>query len=117
MIDCCFLDLGFKGTPFTWCNVRPGEANVRIRLDRALATAEWRLLFPQAQRRFSMILGQITALLSETRLKLLSEFSFISNLRVDGDSMINVLILSAIMDRGRGGSRFQDPECLLFDLS
>ncbi|KAK2995436.1 hypothetical protein RJ640_029068 [Escallonia rubra] len=47
--DCCFLDLGFKGTPFTWCNVRPGEANVRIRLDRALATAEWRLLFPQAQ--------------------------------------------------------------------
>lgn len=64
-----------------------------------------------------MILGQITALLSETRLKLLSEFSLISNLRVDGDSMINVLILSAIMDRGRGGSSFQDPECLLFDLS
>lgn len=60
-----------------------------------------------------MILGQITALLSETRLKLLSEFSLISNLRVDGDSMINVLILSL----RRGGSRFQDPECLLFDLS
>lgn len=25
------------------------QMNVRIRLDRALATAEWRLLFPQAQ--------------------------------------------------------------------
>lgn len=60
-----------------------------------------------------MILGQITALLSERRLKLLSEFSLISNWRVDGDSMINVLILSL----RRGGSSFQDPECLLFDLS
>ncbi|CAL0321427.1 unnamed protein product [Lupinus luteus] len=75
---------GFKGTPFTQYNVRPGEANVRIRLDRALPMAEWRLLFPQAQRKFSMILGQITALLSERRL----------------------IILSAIMDRGHGGSSF-----------
>ena len=38
-------DLGFKGYPYTWNNKRPGEANTRIRLDRAVATREWKEKF------------------------------------------------------------------------
>ena len=38
-LDLCQLeDLGFKGYPFTWNNKRPGAANTKIRLDRAVAT-------------------------------------------------------------------------------
>ena len=40
--ECQLEDLGFKGYPYTWSNKRPGEANTRIRLDRAVATREWR---------------------------------------------------------------------------
>ena len=33
-IDFCgFKDLGFNGFPFTWCNRRPGDQNVWVRLD------------------------------------------------------------------------------------
>ena len=45
-LDLCQLeDLGFKGYPFTWNNKRPGEANTKIKLDRAVATKGWREKF------------------------------------------------------------------------
>jgi hypothetical protein len=39
------VDLGFKGLLYTYDNKRSGRANVRVRLDRVAATAEWRDLF------------------------------------------------------------------------
>ena len=46
-LDFCGLkDLGFNGFPFTWCNRRPGDQNVWIRLDRGIATVDWILRFP-----------------------------------------------------------------------
>ncbi|KAG5532409.1 hypothetical protein RHGRI_026893 [Rhododendron griersonianum] len=47
--DCEFMDLEFKGPNYTWSNNQDGEDNIRSRLDRALATVEWRNLFPLAQ--------------------------------------------------------------------
>ncbi|XP_058185177.1 uncharacterized protein LOC131302517 [Rhododendron vialii] len=47
--DCEFMDLEFKGPSYTWSNNQEGENNIRIRLDHALATVEWRNLFPLAQ--------------------------------------------------------------------
>ena len=48
-IDYCgFIDLGFVGEPFTWCNNRLGSATIWERLDRGLATAEWLSMFPNA---------------------------------------------------------------------
>lgn len=48
-IDFCgFIDLGFVGEPFTWCNNRLGSATIWERLDRGLATAEWISMFPNA---------------------------------------------------------------------
>ena len=43
---CGFRDLGFVGSPFTWCNNRPDEGVTWIRLDRGVATPEWSQLFP-----------------------------------------------------------------------
>ena len=43
--ECQLEDLGFKGYPYTWNYKRPGESNTRIRLDRAIATREWREKF------------------------------------------------------------------------
>ncbi|KAK9991581.1 hypothetical protein SO802_026566 [Lithocarpus litseifolius] len=39
--SCQLMDLGYKGYPFTWNNRRPGEANTKIRLDRAVANKDW----------------------------------------------------------------------------
>ena len=47
--DCLFKDLGFNGFPFTWCNHRPGDQNVWVRLDRGVATIEWILRFPSSR--------------------------------------------------------------------
>ncbi|KAL8491099.1 hypothetical protein ACS0TY_022939 [Phlomoides rotata] len=38
-------DLGFSGYNFTWSNGRVGDANIQVRLDRALANSDWRSLF------------------------------------------------------------------------
>ncbi|KAM0834414.1 hypothetical protein ACQ4PT_063618 [Festuca glaucescens] len=46
---CNLVDLGFKGLPYTYDNKRRGRANVRVRLDRAVATSEWRDLFSAAR--------------------------------------------------------------------
>ena len=39
--SCQLEDLGYKGYPFTWTNKRPGDANTKLRLDRAVATKGW----------------------------------------------------------------------------
>ena len=43
---CGLKDLGYTGLPFTWCNMRFDGSLVWVRLDRALATADWILKFP-----------------------------------------------------------------------
>ncbi|KAL5709867.1 hypothetical protein ACHQM5_020501 [Ranunculus cassubicifolius] len=46
------IDLGFDGVPFTWCNNQFGNNGIHLqrqRLDRALASCDWRTLFPNAR--------------------------------------------------------------------
>ena len=45
---CGLTDLGFSGHPFTYDNRRSGRANVQVRLDRAVASNDWRDMFMQA---------------------------------------------------------------------
>ena len=41
-LESCQLEyLSYKGYPFTWTNKRPGDANTKLRLDRAVATKGW----------------------------------------------------------------------------
>lgn len=47
--DCELMDLEFKGPAYTWSNNQGGSNNIRERLDRAVASVEWRSLFPLAQ--------------------------------------------------------------------
>lgn len=42
------VDLGFNRKSFTWCNKRIGEANIWERLDRVIASLEWRIRFDRA---------------------------------------------------------------------
>jgi hypothetical protein len=49
--DCDLVDLGFTGLPFTYDNGRRGAANVKVRLDRAVADTGWRDLFGEASLR------------------------------------------------------------------
>ena len=48
LLHCGLVDLGFRGYRFTWRNGRNGAAFVEERLDRFVATIEWRELFPKA---------------------------------------------------------------------
>ena len=49
-IDHCGLcDLGFIGSKFTWLYQTTSGVQIRERLDRALATLEWRSLYPTAK--------------------------------------------------------------------
>uniref|UniRef100_A0A453S201 Endonuclease/exonuclease/phosphatase domain-containing protein n=2 Tax=Aegilops tauschii subsp. strangulata TaxID=200361 RepID=A0A453S201_AEGTS len=45
---CELVDLGFTGLPFTYDNKRGRSANVKVRLDQAVATNGWRNLFAYA---------------------------------------------------------------------
>jgi hypothetical protein len=47
--DCGFVDLGYIGSPFTWCNNRFSGATVWERLDRVVASTAWLSRFPQAR--------------------------------------------------------------------
>lgn len=40
--DCDLHDLGFHGIPWTYDNMQRGDRNVRVRLDRAVASPEWK---------------------------------------------------------------------------
>ena len=42
---CSLVDLGFIGLPYTWDNMQQGDANIKVRLDRGLATADFLDLF------------------------------------------------------------------------
>jgi hypothetical protein len=47
VISCSDLhDLCFKGTPWTFDNKQKGVNNVKVRLDRAVATSSWTDLYP-----------------------------------------------------------------------
>ena len=39
---CGFIDLGYEGPKFTWCNQRSVGERIRLRLDRVLATTDWK---------------------------------------------------------------------------
>lgn len=43
-----FMDLGYVGDIFAWCNNKLGNATIWECLDRGLATSEWLSMFPQA---------------------------------------------------------------------
>ncbi|XP_073353910.1 uncharacterized protein [Aegilops tauschii subsp. strangulata] len=46
MLETCALsDIGFSGVPYTYDNMRSGNANVKVRLDTAVATPAWRNMF------------------------------------------------------------------------
>lgn len=49
VLECEFMDLEFKGPSYTWSNNQEEDHNIRIRLDKAMATVPWRSLFPLAQ--------------------------------------------------------------------
>ena len=39
---CGFINLGYEGPEFTWCNQRSAGERIRLRLDRVLATTDWK---------------------------------------------------------------------------
>ena len=43
---CDLHDIGFSGTPWTYDNKQKGDRNVKVRLDRAVASPTWSSLFP-----------------------------------------------------------------------
>lgn len=43
---CGFRDLGYMGSPFTWCNNQYEGEVTWIRLDRGVATTHWSQMFP-----------------------------------------------------------------------
>lgn len=44
---CDFVDLGFIGLPYTWDNRHQGDRNIKVRLDRGLATSAFVDLFSE----------------------------------------------------------------------
>jgi hypothetical protein len=47
LMVCELKDIGFSGVPFTYDNKRRGRANVKVRLDRAVADDCWRDIFSE----------------------------------------------------------------------
>jgi hypothetical protein len=45
---CDLHDLGFNGTPWTYDNKRQGKENVKVRLDRVVASPSWSDIYPQS---------------------------------------------------------------------
>jgi hypothetical protein len=45
---CNLHDLGYRGTPWTLDNKKEGKKNVKVRLDRAVASPSWNSKFPNA---------------------------------------------------------------------
>jgi ribonuclease HI len=45
---CELTDLGYRGPKFTWSNCQEGSNFIKERLDRGVANAEWRDLFPNS---------------------------------------------------------------------
>jgi hypothetical protein len=45
---CDLHDLGYRGTPWTFDNKKEGKKNVKVRLDRAVASPSWNSKFPDA---------------------------------------------------------------------
>ena len=45
---CNLVDLGASGPLLTWSSGRDGMARTLVRLDRAIASSDWRLLFAEA---------------------------------------------------------------------
>lgn len=46
LVECDLRDLGYIGSPFTWCNNREGNHRILERLDPFLANSLWFELFP-----------------------------------------------------------------------
>jgi hypothetical protein len=57
------IDMGFIGNLYTWTNKRPAKANVKERLDRALANTDWRIFFPNAKVKHFPIIKSYHALI------------------------------------------------------
>lgn len=58
MINSCgFIDLGFNGPEFTWCNKREPQVRVWEGLDRALANAEWIRLYEDFEAQHLPMVG------------------------------------------------------------
>lgn len=47
--DCQLIDIGYTGNMFTWEHSRGSSGWIQERLDRGLATKQWREMFPQAE--------------------------------------------------------------------
>ncbi|KAL9662142.1 hypothetical protein QQ045_026972 [Rhodiola kirilowii] len=50
--DCALVDLGYKGSQFTFSNRREGDFEAKARLDRAFANEGWRKLLPDHELTF-----------------------------------------------------------------
>ena len=48
--QCRFMDLGYCGPEFTWCNMQEGESKMYLRLDRTLASNGTSLVFMGTQK-------------------------------------------------------------------
>jgi hypothetical protein len=72
LADCHLCDLGFNGPKYTWNNGREGAAFTKERLDRAVANAEWRIMFENVD-------VQVMARRSSDHHPLLLTFNGVSN--------------------------------------
>jgi hypothetical protein len=49
LAHCNLHDVGFSGLPWTYDNKQRGDKNVKVRLDRAVASLSWSQLFTRAK--------------------------------------------------------------------